>query len=76
MRDTTPMFNRAGEHCSHYRVQRILWPVANPGNALTFPLPAHLPRPVDDGATSHLVGIAMPDIALAPLRVGWLTFQN
>jgi peroxiredoxin len=31
---------------------------------IDFPLPANLPRPVDDGAASHLVGIAMPKISL------------
>ena len=29
-----------------------------------FPLPANLPRPVDDGAASHLVGMRMPRSAL------------
>ena len=29
-----------------------------------FPLPPDLPRPVDDGAASHLVGMALPNIAL------------
>ena len=29
-----------------------------------FPFPADLPRPVDDGAAAHLVGIAMPKIGL------------
>ena len=31
---------------------------------IDFPLPANLPRPVDDGAAIHLVGIAMPKISL------------
>jgi peroxiredoxin len=29
-----------------------------------FPLPSNLPRPVDDGAAKHLVGMAMPRIRL------------
>ncbi len=29
-----------------------------------FPLPANLPQPVDDGAASHLTGMAMPKISL------------
>lgn len=29
-----------------------------------FPLPPDLPRPIDDGAARHLVGMAMPAIAL------------
>ncbi len=29
-----------------------------------FPLPADLPKPVDDGAAAHLVGIRMPKILL------------
>lgn len=29
-----------------------------------FPLPSDLPRPVDDGAARHLVGIAMPAVSL------------
>lgn len=29
-----------------------------------FPLPPDLPRPVDDGAASHLVGLALPNLAL------------
>jgi peroxiredoxin len=29
-----------------------------------FPLPPDLPRPVDDGATAHLTGMAMPKIQL------------
>ena len=29
-----------------------------------FPLPADLPRPVDDGAGDHLVGMALPDLEL------------
>jgi len=29
-----------------------------------FPLPANLPRPVDDGATDHLKGMAMPQVSL------------
>ena len=31
---------------------------------IDFPLPTDLPRPVDDGAATHLVGIAMPKISL------------
>jgi peroxiredoxin len=31
---------------------------------IDFPLPADLPRPVDDGAAAHLAGMAMPRIAL------------
>lgn len=30
-----------------------------------FPLPPNLPRPIDDGATDHLVGMKMPRISLA-----------
>jgi peroxiredoxin len=30
-----------------------------------FPLPPDLPRPIDDGAAAHLVGLAMPKISLA-----------
>src|SRR4051794_27750599 len=33
-------------------------------NATAFPLPADLPRPVDDGAANHLTGMAMPAIEL------------
>ena len=29
-----------------------------------FPLPPNLPRPVDDGATDHLKGMALPEISL------------
>jgi peroxiredoxin len=29
-----------------------------------FPLPSGLPRPVDDGAADHLVGMTMPEIGL------------
>ena len=29
-----------------------------------FPLPANLPRPVDDGAAKHLIGMEMPQIKL------------
>lgn len=29
-----------------------------------FPLPSNLPRPVDDGATAHLLGMAMPKTSL------------
>jgi peroxiredoxin len=29
-----------------------------------FPLPTDLPRPIDDGACDHLVGLAMPSVAL------------
>lgn len=29
-----------------------------------FPLPPDLPRPIDDGAAKHLVGMHMPEIAL------------
>jgi peroxiredoxin len=29
-----------------------------------FPLPADLPRPVDDGAAAHLVGLEMPKVSL------------
>src|SRR6476661_3448081 len=29
-----------------------------------FPLPPDLPRPVDDGATGHLPGMLLPEIAL------------
>ena len=29
-----------------------------------FPLPANLPRPADDGAAAHLLGTAMPAIAM------------
>lgn len=32
---------------------------------IDFPLPADLPRPVDDGAARHLVGLPMPNIRLA-----------
>ena len=31
---------------------------------IDFPLPANLPRPVDDGATDHLVGMRMPKVSL------------
>lgn len=30
-----------------------------------FPLPPNLPRPIDDGATDHLVGMKLPCISLA-----------
>jgi peroxiredoxin len=30
----------------------------------TFPLPADLPRPVDDGAANHLAGMRMPAVSL------------
>ena len=29
-----------------------------------FPLPPDLPRPIDDGAAAHLVGLAMPKVSL------------
>jgi peroxiredoxin len=29
-----------------------------------FPLPSHLPRPVDEGAANHLVGLPMPHVQL------------
>jgi peroxiredoxin len=29
-----------------------------------FPLPSHLPRPLDDGAANHLWGMAMPRLSL------------
>src|SRR6202050_5598250 len=29
-----------------------------------FPLPADLPRPIDDGAAGHLVGVSMPKVLL------------
>ncbi|MBV9591070.1 MAG: peroxiredoxin [Hyphomicrobiales bacterium] len=35
-----------------------------------FPLPPNLPRPADDGAAAHLVGMAMPTLALASTRGG------
>jgi peroxiredoxin len=31
---------------------------------IDFPLPANLPRPVDDGAADHLAGMALPGIRL------------
>jgi peroxiredoxin len=31
---------------------------------MDFPLPADLPRPIDDGAAGHLVGMKMPNIGL------------
>jgi peroxiredoxin len=34
-------------------------------NANPFPLPSDLPAPVDDGAASHLPGMALPDVVLA-----------
>jgi peroxiredoxin len=33
-------------------------------SATAFPLPADLPRPIDDGAANHLPGMAMPPIEL------------
>ena len=30
-----------------------------------FPLPTDLPRPEDDGAADHLVGMTMPRVSLA-----------
>lgn len=30
----------------------------------SFPLPANLPQPVDDGAANHLLGMAMPPVIL------------
>jgi peroxiredoxin len=33
-------------------------------SSIDFPLPSNLPRPVDDGAAKHLVGMAMPRIRL------------
>ena len=33
-------------------------------NLLDFPLPSNLPRPVDDGAAAHLMGMWMPEISL------------
>ena len=33
-----------------------------------FPLPANLPRPVDDGAANHLAGTRMPAISLPSTR--------
>ncbi len=30
----------------------------------SFPLPANLPKPVDDGGCAHLAGIRVPSIAL------------
>lgn len=35
-----------------------------------FPLPADLPRPVDDGAANGLVGAAMPSVSLASTAGG------
>src|ERR1700733_2143571 len=37
-------------------------------NANPFPLPADLPRPLDDGAANHLAGMAMPAIELCSTR--------
>ncbi len=34
------------------------------------PLPADLPRPVDDGAADHLTGLVMPEVALPSTRGG------
>jgi peroxiredoxin len=31
---------------------------------LDFPLPSNLPRPADDGAADHLLGLAMPHLSL------------
>jgi peroxiredoxin len=31
---------------------------------IDFPLPANLPRPVDDGASDHLTGVTMPSVRL------------
>jgi peroxiredoxin len=31
---------------------------------IDFPLPSDLPRPTDDGAADHLVGMAMPEVSL------------
>jgi peroxiredoxin len=35
---------------------------------IDFPLPANLPRPVDDGAGRHLTGMPMPAVALHSTR--------
>jgi peroxiredoxin len=44
------------ESASHASEQRT--------NRMDFPLPANLPRPVDDGGANHLVGMEMPQISL------------
>lgn len=35
-----------------------------------FPLPANLPKPVDDGAAAHLVGVRMPKVLLCSTAGG------
>jgi hypothetical protein len=40
-------------------------PGLNMSQKTDFPLPPDLPRPVDDGAAKHLVGLPMPKIRLS-----------
>jgi len=41
-----------------------------------FPLPPDLPRPVDDGAADHLVGLRMPRISLPSTAGGMVDLSN
>ena len=47
-------------HPQLIRVKFLLMPAPTPN----FPLPANLPRPVDDGAANHLAGMPLPSISL------------
>src|SRR6201996_3301652 len=41
-----------------------------------FPLPPNLPEPIDDGAASHLQGMAVPDIALSSTTGGMINLAE
>lgn len=41
-----------------------------------FPLPANLPRPLDDGAARHLLGMAMPKLSLPSTAGNWVDLSQ
>jgi peroxiredoxin len=41
-----------------------------------FPLPPNLPRPADDGAASHLLGMAMPELSLLSTAGNWVDLSG
>jgi peroxiredoxin/ribosomal protein S18 acetylase RimI-like enzyme len=55
----------------------VLW-LEGPASyaAPSHPLPAGLPAPVDDGAAAHLVGLALPDVALPSTASGGLRLSS
>jgi peroxiredoxin/ribosomal protein S18 acetylase RimI-like enzyme len=54
----------------------VLWLEGPASDAPSVPLPTGLPVPVDDGAAAHLVGLALPDVALPSTSGGGLRLSS